>query len=201
MHRSLTATRKALRNAITAVLAIVALVSGAAWAANYLLPLAVLQTVGLVYKASLGGAEWKVDFRLHEGVDETYEASIYTRKQNVVVGLDVFYRELQKISYRRTQDFGPLNLRAHAWDFRTEHRGKYEAYRSMSVVTVTCPLWVLFVLSVVYPPIAFARGPLRRLRRRKHGQCLACGYDLRGLPEPRCPECATPFTTQAHQKP
>jgi hypothetical protein len=24
-------------------------------------------------------------------------------------------------------------------------------------------------------------------------QCAHCGYDLRGLPEPRCPECGTPF--------
>ena len=23
--------------------------------------------------------------------------------------------------------------------------------------------------------------------------CLGCGYDLRGLPEPRCPECGRPF--------
>jgi len=25
------------------------------------------------------------------------------------------------------------------------------------------------------------------------GYCGACGYNLRGLPEPRCPECGTPF--------
>ena len=24
-------------------------------------------------------------------------------------------------------------------------------------------------------------------------QCAHCGYDLRGLPEPRCPECGAPF--------
>ena len=23
--------------------------------------------------------------------------------------------------------------------------------------------------------------------------CLECGYPLDGLPEPRCPECGTPF--------
>jgi len=27
------------------------------------------------------------------------------------------------------------------------------------------------------------------------GQCVRCGYDLRGLPNPRCPECGTSFTT------
>jgi hypothetical protein len=25
------------------------------------------------------------------------------------------------------------------------------------------------------------------------GTCRRCGYDLRGLPEPRCPECGTSF--------
>ena len=26
------------------------------------------------------------------------------------------------------------------------------------------------------------------------GHCAECGYNLRGLPQPRCPECGTPFT-------
>jgi len=29
--------------------------------------------------------------------------------------------------------------------------------------------------------------------RRKLGHCRHCGYNLRGLTEPRCPECGTPF--------
>jgi hypothetical protein len=33
-----------------------------------------------------------------------------------------------------------------------------------------------------------------RKLRRLQGRCEKCGYDLRGLPEPRCPECGTPFT-------
>ncbi len=41
----------------------------------------------------------------------------------------------------------------------------------------------------VYPAIAFIRGPVRRWRRRKHGLCIHCGYNLTGLTEPRCPEC------------
>jgi len=27
----------------------------------------------------------------------------------------------------------------------------------------------------------------------QHKRCLGCGYDLRGLPENRCPECGLPF--------
>jgi hypothetical protein len=37
----------------------------------------------------------------------------------------------------------------------------------------------------------------RRRKRRKIGRCAKCHYDLRGLPEPRCPECGTPFDETA----
>lgn len=30
------------------------------------------------------------------------------------------------------------------------------------------------------------------------GLCPGCGYDLHGLPEPRCPECGRPFERAAH---
>lgn len=33
-----------------------------------------------------------------------------------------------------------------------------------------------------------------RAVRRAEGRCERCGYSLQGLPEPRCPECGTPFT-------
>lgn len=33
----------------------------------------------------------------------------------------------------------------------------------------------------------------RAMYRGRRGCCHKCGYDLRGLPEPRCPECSTPF--------
>ncbi len=48
--------------------------------------------------------------------------------------------------------------------------------------------------------LAWSLGPLfvflycRRLRRMLKGQYLACGYDLRGLSQMRCPECGRPFT-------
>jgi hypothetical protein len=36
--------------------------------------------------------------------------------------------------------------------------------------------------------------------RRLEGHCATCGYDLRGLPEPRCPECGSPFTPRPASK-
>ena len=34
---------------------------------------------------------------------------------------------------------------------------------------------------------------LYRNRKEIAGRCRSCGYNLRGLSEPRCPECGTPF--------
>jgi hypothetical protein len=58
---------------------------------------------------------------------------------------------------------------------------------------IEIPFWIPLVMLSAYPTIAFIRGPLRRWRRRRKGLCLKCGYNLTGLTEPRCPECATEF--------
>ncbi|MHC4066867.1 MAG: hypothetical protein ACYSUI_20515 [Planctomycetota bacterium] len=63
-------------------------------------------------------------------------------------------------------------------------------YQQITHVHVS--LWAPFVLFAAWPAIAlicFVRGQLRRSRRRRKGLCLRCGYNLTGLPEPRCPEC------------
>lgn len=50
--------------------------------------------------------------------------------------------------------------------------------------TVTCPLWLLFIL-VAAPTLAL----WYRDRRPPPGHCQSCGYDLTGNTSGRCPEC------------
>jgi hypothetical protein len=46
-----------------------------------------------------------------------------------------------------------------------------------------------FLLVVIYPAVALARGPIRRWHRRRRGSCVACGYNLTGNVSGVCPEC------------
>ena len=52
---------------------------------------------------------------------------------------------------------------------------------------VGLPTWL--VLIVIAVPTALL---WRRDRRPPPGHCQTCGYNLTGLPEPRCPECGEP---------
>ena len=49
---------------------------------------------------------------------------------------------------------------------------------------------VVVILSVIALVLSIQGG---RERTGKAGCCTKCGSDLQGLPEPRCPECGTPF--------
>ncbi len=53
------------------------------------------------------------------------------------------------------------------------------------------PGWVLLIMILAYPVGAFIRGPVRRWRRRRRGECLRCGYNLTGNLSGICPECGT----------
>lgn len=56
---------------------------------------------------------------------------------------------------------------------------------------IAIALWAPFLLFGAYPVLAFARGPVRRWRRRRKGLCVKCGYDLTGNVSGVCPECGT----------
>lgn len=57
------------------------------------------------------------------------------------------------------------------------------------VYTIAIPLPLIAVPAAIL--LLFAASPRRYLRRRR-GQCLHCGYDLRSLASARCPECGSP---------
>lgn len=74
---------------------------------------------------------------------------------------------------------------------KTEHGGDSHSltpmiYRGWSF---SIEFWVLFVLLVIYPTIAFIRSSLRRYRRRRKGLCVKCGYNLTGNTTGVCSEC------------
>jgi len=61
-----------------------------------------------------------------------------------------------------------------------------------------------FLTSIAYHLLMYFGVPLMLLSTGVHvrnrywpvhqpGRCKVCDYDLRGLPEPRCPECGSPF--------
>lgn len=57
---------------------------------------------------------------------------------------------------------------------------------------IRVPTWPL-VLALMIPPVRRSILERRRARRRLRNECLACGYNLKALTEPRCPECGTPI--------
>jgi hypothetical protein len=66
-------------------------------------------------------------------------------------------------------------------------------------VGLVIPTWFVALLAagmIVVPARSLHRG--RRLRRRRAaGQCLACGYDLRGAEHECCPECGAAVAAAA----
>lgn len=73
------------------------------------------------------------------------------------------------------------------WKFRWT----VSQYRTRRAYVLSLPTFAAFTLFAAYPAIAFIRGPLRRRRRRKRGQCLRCAYSLEGNVSGVCPECGT----------
>lgn len=60
-------------------------------------------------------------------------------------------------------------------------------------IQLRIPLWLMSAVFGVYPAMTLLIPFLRDRHCSRRGLCRGCGYDLTGLIEPRCPECATPF--------
>ena len=77
------------------------------------------------------------------------------------------------------------------WPSKTLGGNRLLGYRT-DRLNMAIPMWLPTLLFSVWP--AWLSLPLHRRRRRKmFGLCLKCGYNLRGLTKPRCPECNTSF--------
>lgn len=71
-----------------------------------------------------------------------------------------------------------------------------QEFQSKGLPTVTIYnilIWPFLVLLGMFTAIEFLCEirNYRRVRRKRAGRCCNCGYDLRGSPSGRCPECGT----------
>jgi hypothetical protein len=65
--------------------------------------------------------------------------------------------------------------------------------------SVRVPHWLPLMFALL-PPAIWSRVAVRRASRRKGGQCLSCGYDLRAT-SARCPECGAAPPERPHDPP
>jgi len=79
---------------------------------------------------------------------------------------------------------GPIALADCVW----VPKSTYDKTVTIPWGVVVIPLWMLFLLFLAYPTLAFIRRPLRRWRK---GLCVRCAYDLTGNVSGVCPECGT----------
>lgn len=73
-----------------------------------------------------------------------------------------------------------------------EQLERYPEYKLRNIIWLGLVGDVAFWSALV---LLFSSVPriIQILVRRTAGRCHNCGYDLRGLPEPRCPECGRAF--------
>lgn len=166
-----------IRLAIIVVLTLGAAVIGAVWGMSYLLAYPSWYDVGKGCLVSFDVDHGSVALDASCGYatlsHEAFVAPTQPRTERTIAVGDVVIETTAQTIWVGTDFLRPLET------------------KEMLLVTqsVGFPLWIPFLLFAAYPAMAFIRGPVRRWRRRRKGLCVKCGYNLTGLPEPRCPEC------------
>jgi hypothetical protein len=103
---------------------------------------------------------------------------------------DVFIHEPRRISIGE-QFMMKAQYPRPIWDgvgFRFLH-GASSPLWAGRLSMINLPLGFMFLVFSVLP-ISRLSTSVRSFRRRQHGRCRQCGYDLRATPD-RCPECGT----------
>lgn len=183
-----------IRTSSVLLLASVALTAGLAWSANWVFPLAVLQTVGLSNRQTMCGVTWEASVPPGEDFPTAWVG---------IRGGSAHFRFYRYYPHRRTPQrryfyTGPWPAGIRTVNVirpirRVTAVGTTTGFRSYSWVFLELPLWALCPILGAYPLMVLLRGPIRRHTRRRRGLCLWCGYDLRLLKECRCPECGSTF--------
>ncbi|UCC32457.1 MAG: hypothetical protein JSU86_09280 [Phycisphaerales bacterium] len=181
-----------IRTSFVVVLALATFTTGLAWAANWVFPLAVLQTVGLANEDSLRGVTWEVHWPPEEGVCSLW---IGVRERSAHFNWYRYHRKGRGWSFRNFYR-GPWPAGIQTANLSRPYKrrladGSSVDYWSLSRVFLELPLWGLCLIFGSYPTVMLFRGPIRRRWRRRRGLCLNCGYNLTGNVSGICPECGT----------
>ncbi len=128
--------------------------------------------------------------RLDVDIDMLWESRALGVEIRVFVGMDSNQREVHGTHV--LSGLPARSMSGEAWD-----AGQLPKWSNLFVDSGWIPLrpiWPGFAVNTIfYAAILWLLIPgpfaLRRVLRVRHGQCLACGYDLAHGEHDRCPEC------------